>query len=88
MSTLGFIPSWQFSANPSVNPMVNPLVSMPDGTYQAGVYSSQPSLGYVLIDEGLGFVDSWFWKNRKTVILTAVGVGVLGMLTLSGRILR
>lgn len=45
--TLGLIPDWQFSANPQRNPMVNPHVSMPEGIYQAGVYSTQPPYGPV-----------------------------------------
>jgi hypothetical protein len=42
---LGFIPAWQFSANPKINPMVNPHVTMPAGMYQAGVFSEQPAFG-------------------------------------------
>ena len=42
---LGFIPSWQFSADPNENPYVNPSVTMPRGMYQAGVYWEQPAYG-------------------------------------------
>lgn len=37
---LGFIPNWQFSADPSVNPFLNPHVKMPEGWTQA--YTAQP----------------------------------------------
>lgn len=44
-SPLGFIPNWQFSADPNENPYVNEFVSMPAGVYQAGVFSTQPQWG-------------------------------------------
>lgn len=53
-SPLGFIPAWQFSADPKINPMVNPHVNMPEGWYQAGVYTTQPAYnnGYTATDLG------------------------------------
>lgn len=131
---LGYIPDWQFSADPKVNPYVNPHVSMPAGMMQAGTV--QPTygpntfgpisglagteasligplcqknalglcgkrngharngaarngravagLGYVMIDESpLGFVESWWYRNRKPIVLTTLGVGVLAALGLA-----
>lgn len=44
---LGFIPDFQYSADPRVNPYVNPTVSMPPGMFQAGVYYTQPAYSMV-----------------------------------------
>lgn len=41
MLSLGLIPDWQFSADPTVNPYLNPHVQMPDGWTQA--YTVQPT---------------------------------------------
>ena len=53
-SPLGWIPDWQFAADPNINPMVNPHVNMPTGWYQAGVYTTQPAYnnGYTGTDLG------------------------------------
>lgn len=42
---LGFIPDWQFSADPAINPYINSSVTMPAGQYQAGIYGNQGLVG-------------------------------------------
>lgn len=64
MAPLGFIPDWQFSGDPAENPYANQFVSMPEGMYQAGVFSSQPNLGGT---GGLGFFGKLANKIKSSV---------------------
>lgn len=84
---LGLIPAWQFSPDPRVNSNLNPNVVTfpPDASPTPGSIGFPMRAGAQLIPMqaasaamaaqlGLPIVDSWWWKNRKTLL---VGTGVV-----------
>jgi hypothetical protein len=88
---LGLIPSWQFQQGPS-NPLLNMGVKFPEGMHQStvqpmGAYYSGPmlsGLGFEPLDTVNAVFDSWWWRNRKWVVLGAVGalaIGIFGGIT-------
>ena len=88
-SGLGVIPDWQYSSDPRINIKINPFVTFPPGWNQRTV---QP-VGYVndRVRElnGLGFfTDSWWWQNRKLIVLGGVGILGLGFLALIGAVTK
>lgn len=80
---LGLIPDWQFSMDPTVNPKINPFVKYPSGVFQT---TPQPLYPYYQGPElqGLGIdnpFDSFWWKNRKPIVigtLALLGLAIVG----------
>lgn len=95
MANLGLIPSWQFSMDPAVNPQVVDL-TFPDGVYQTTVQPIGPYYGGLsglreaqevdlTIEQWAAFHNemrrSWWWRNRRKVMLgvgTALVLGTIG----------
>lgn len=80
-ANLGLIPSWQFDQNPNTNPLLNPHMQYPEGMYQTtmqptGPYYSGPMLSGLGIDNPF---DTWWWKNRKWIVLGTVGALAIGL---------
>jgi hypothetical protein len=83
---LGLIPDWQFSPDPRVNSNLNPNVVTfpPNASPVPGSIGFPMRAGAQLIPAqaaqaagaqlGLPIVDSWWWKNRKTLL---IGTGVV-----------
>lgn len=99
---LGIIPTYQFSADPSVNPFgVNPHVQFPAGMSQltvqpVGLYptSGDASLGTPMVSieqppVGVAgvFETSW-WQNRKWLAFGALGLLGIGIVALATKTLR
>lgn len=89
---LGLIPEWQFSSDAVVNPHINPHVQYPEGMTQQtiqpiGTHWGQglgcpPGVGCVPL-RGLGIdnpFDSWWWTNRKPLVIGSVAVVGLALL--------
>jgi hypothetical protein len=87
---LGIVPQWLFSPDPAVNIRINPFVKMP-AEWTHGQRTVQP-IGLVPAKttgvEGLGFFDTWWWTNRKTIALGTIGVLGIGLLVLVGKLLK
>lgn len=82
---LGLIPAWQFSPDPRVNSNLNPNVVTfpPDASPMPGSIGFPMRAGAQLVPAqgpgsgvqlGLPIVDSWWWQNRKTLL---IGTGVV-----------
>jgi hypothetical protein len=83
MNNLGFIPAWQFNMDPAMNPQVTDM-RFPPGMTQSTAQPVGPYLGGTMdapIDAANAMFDSWWWKNRKWIVVgtvAALGLGVLG----------
>jgi hypothetical protein len=78
-TTLGLVPSWQFSPDPQVNALLNPNVYTPTAGMRL-----EPAPPPTLQGFGLPIVDSWWWKHRKPLAYGAIGlVGVAVIVTLT-----
>jgi len=98
MSNLGLIPSWQFSQDAKTNPALNPFVQFPEGMYQTttqpvGPYFSSNMSGHRIalsgatpvtnvVDQTNAMFDSWWWKNRKPLMVG--GIALVGLSLAAG----
>lgn len=87
-NNLGLVPAWQFSPDPSVNPLLNRYANIPAGWHSqsnpaqvAGI----PTAGMVVTPIAPGAInnlglypfDSWWWTNRKKLVVG--GLAILGL---------
>ena len=82
MNNLGFIPAWQFNMDPAMNPQVTDM-QFPEGMTQSTTQPTGPYLGGMgdPIDTVNAVFDSWWWRNRKWIVvgtIAALGLGVVG----------
>ena len=95
MSNLGFIPSWQFSQDAKTNPALNPFVTYPEGVFQTtaqpiGPYFSSNMSGHrialsgttPIVDQTNAMFESWWWKNRKPLVIG--GIALVGLSVAAG----
>ena len=98
MTSVGFgiIPIWQMSGDPAVNIKLNPHVQYPPGMTQMTVqpvvgdinnWPPQISARTWPNDNlqgpfDMGFFDSWWWRNRKWVLLGGIGLAAFGAFSL------
>jgi hypothetical protein len=98
MSNLGLIPSWQFSQDAAKNPALNPFVKYPEGVFQTtaqpiGPYFSSNMSGHrialsgatpatTVVDQTNAMFDSWWWRNRKPLVVG--GIALVGLSIAAG----